>query len=75
VAIKSPILCLSDRHRLEGELTDFYTEAKVTSNFCHENILHCLGITQGLFEESETSGRFPGASFYPDLKFIHREKD
>jgi hypothetical protein len=47
VAIKRPILSLSDRHRLKGELIDFYTEAKVTSNFCHENILRCLGITKG----------------------------
>ena len=47
VAIKTPILCLTDRGRLEKELKDFYSEAKLTSNFSHENILHCLGISRG----------------------------
>ena len=47
VAIKSPILCQSDRSRLEKELKDVYGEAKVSSSFMHENILHCLGVSRG----------------------------
>ena len=49
IAIKIPILSLTDRGRLEGELRDFYTEAKLTSDFSHKNILSCLGITNGNF--------------------------
>ena len=48
IAIKIPILSLNDRGRLEGELRDFYTEAKLTSDFSHKNILSCLGITNGM---------------------------
>ena len=48
IAIKIPILSLTDRGRLEGELRDFYTEAKLTSDFSHKNILSCLGITNGM---------------------------
>jgi hypothetical protein len=47
IAIKTPFLSLNDKCRLEGELKDFYTEAKLTSNFSHKNILSCLGVSKG----------------------------